>query len=570
MSEKIRFIVMIIVLFLAGIHLCSFDRALKVRASDDTVPAYQWQMVELTFNSNPGSFVERIKRKLGFGNPSIKIKVIFEGPGREYFEIPGFYDGGITWKVRFTPTVPGRWTYHSECSDEKDAGLHGKSGVLMVEPAQSDNLIYQHGGILRVSDDKHYLAYSDGTPFFWLGDTWWWAPSDMVPFDGSSNPQYDSMFKTLIDLRKSQGYTVVQWAFLGTINDAKWRSKPNTWTSREMQFWQQVDEYFEYANDAGIIPAIGLTFHEGMDELNLETWKELWEYVVARYGAYATTWFIVGEYSAHNVRPRIEKVLELGQFIKDIDPYKRAMTVHPWGYYVEEDRYAWDEPWMDFIMIQGAHRVMDVPPVSLYYDAYMREDTKPVLEAECNYEGIGGASDESVRLVAYRAIQAGSFGYTYGSHGLWYPTQNENDRMFADWGEPIPWWEAMKRPGGAQMQYLRACYEMVEWWKLTPMPDAITTELELPERARFLAKGEEDNVFVIYIPRNNPTMQAILHVAAGAREVSKSYSGIWFDPRTGETSEVQEELVSIGGEMVLPDRPSSQDWVLILKKQNLQ
>lgn len=51
------------------------------------------------------------------------------------------------------------------------------------------------------------------------------------------------------------------------------------------------------------------------------------------------------------------------------------MTVHPWGYYAKEKPYCWDEPWLDFIMIQGAHRINDVPPVSLYYDAYNRVDT---------------------------------------------------------------------------------------------------------------------------------------------------------------------------------------------------
>lgn len=134
----------------------------------------------------------------------------------------------------------------------------------------------------------------------------------MVLFDHSSNAEYESMFKTLIDTRKSQGYTIVQSAFLETIGRAKWRSSPSTWTSQEVKYWQEVDKYFEYANEAGIIPVIGLTFHTGMGELDLETWKEIWPYVVARYGAYAATWLIVGEYSAHNDLERIDNVLNLG------------------------------------------------------------------------------------------------------------------------------------------------------------------------------------------------------------------------------------------------------------------
>lgn len=33
-----------------------------------------------------------------------------------------------------------------------DRGLHDRTGKIMVEPAQGENPIYQHGGILRVSD----------------------------------------------------------------------------------------------------------------------------------------------------------------------------------------------------------------------------------------------------------------------------------------------------------------------------------------------------------------------------------------------------------------------------------
>ena len=152
----------------------------------------------------------------------------------------------------------------------------------------------------------------------------------------------------------------------------------------------------------------------------LDQLKGLWRYVVARYGAYAVTWLICGEYNQNggDQAGRVAKTLALGAFIKEQDPYKRAMTVHPW-WHAGDKRQAWEQPWYDFIMLQGAHAGHgNVPPTAIYRDAWKHQPPRPVLEAECNYEGIyaGKANrehtPEDVRRVAYHAIQAGSFGYT--------------------------------------------------------------------------------------------------------------------------------------------------------------
>src|SRR5215831_13457768 len=45
------------------------------------------------------------------GNPfDVEVKGEFEGPGGVRLTVPGFYDGKGVWKIRFSPTVTGRWT----------------------------------------------------------------------------------------------------------------------------------------------------------------------------------------------------------------------------------------------------------------------------------------------------------------------------------------------------------------------------------------------------------------------------------------------------------------------------
>ncbi|MGC3953128.1 MAG: DUF5060 domain-containing protein [Propionicimonas sp.] len=45
--------------------------------------------------------------------------------------VPGFWDGGTCYRVRFDPPLPGRWVWCSSSSDEPT--LDGVSGELDVD-----------------------------------------------------------------------------------------------------------------------------------------------------------------------------------------------------------------------------------------------------------------------------------------------------------------------------------------------------------------------------------------------------------------------------------------------------
>ena len=48
----------------------------------------------------------------------------------------------------------------------------GTSKSLHVTAYTGDNPLLKHG-FLRVSANKRHFEHADGTPFLWLGDTWW-------------------------------------------------------------------------------------------------------------------------------------------------------------------------------------------------------------------------------------------------------------------------------------------------------------------------------------------------------------------------------------------------------------
>ena len=67
-------------------------------------------------------------------------------------------------------------------------------------PYQGENALYRHGPI-RVAKDGRHFAHADGTPFFWLGDTWWKCLCKRMTWEG---------FQELTADRKAKGFTVVQ------------------------------------------------------------------------------------------------------------------------------------------------------------------------------------------------------------------------------------------------------------------------------------------------------------------------------------------------------------------------
>jgi hypothetical protein len=131
----------------------------------------------------------------------IELDVIFKTADGAEHRVPAFWAGESAWHVRYAPPQAGQYSYRTVCSDTANADLHNRTGHFSVEPYSGDNPLYRHGP-LRVSSDQRHLEHSDGTPFFWLGDTWWMSLCKRLSWpDG---------FQTLAADRIRNGFTLVQ------------------------------------------------------------------------------------------------------------------------------------------------------------------------------------------------------------------------------------------------------------------------------------------------------------------------------------------------------------------------
>ena len=107
-------------------------------------------------------------------------------PGGRSVRVPAFWAGGRIWKVRYASPIVGRHTFRTQSSDPRDSGLHGVIGAVKIEPYNGEHPLYKHGR-LRVSKDRRFLEHADGTPFFWLGDTWWMGLTKRLSFPDEFN-----------------------------------------------------------------------------------------------------------------------------------------------------------------------------------------------------------------------------------------------------------------------------------------------------------------------------------------------------------------------------------------------
>lgn len=113
--------------------------------------AERWGVFELTL-PGPAS-----------GNPYLDVQwsATFR-QGNRAITVPGFWDGGDTYRVRFSPPTTGEWRYETRSAT---TGLNGRSGAFTVIAPTGSN----HGPVEVF--DTFYLRRADGTPYQQSGTT---------------------------------------------------------------------------------------------------------------------------------------------------------------------------------------------------------------------------------------------------------------------------------------------------------------------------------------------------------------------------------------------------------------
>jgi hypothetical protein len=321
-----------IIRFSPLILIFAFTTPTTVHAS--TVPL--WTRFETQFTSS-AKYENAIQ--------DVQVNVEFTSPSGKKHSVQAFWDGGAVWRVRISPDETGKWRYRSSSSNSDDKGLDNQSGEFACAPYSGDNPLYRHGAI-RVSENRRYLVYADGTPFFWLSDTAW---------NGALKSDAESWERYLKD-RVNKGFTAVQFVttqWLAAAGNADLRvaylGREKIWI--DPVFFQWMDERIDALNAHGLVAAPVLIWAADWNKRTLELNPGtslpddqiilLARYMVARYGAHHVIWFLAGDSDYRGEKSGRWKGVGRAVFA---DAPERLATMHPAGLHWVAEEFR-QEPW---------------------------------------------------------------------------------------------------------------------------------------------------------------------------------------------------------------------------------
>ena len=506
--------------------------------------AEQWRRVEIVLRSSA---------RFEHPDTDVRVSAVFTGPSGATIALPGFWDGGDVWKVRFAPTEVGLWSY----AVTSNADL-AETGEIVAVPYEGDLDMYKHG-FVRLNERA--FEYADGTPFFWLGNTHWQAPN-YERLDASNHPRIpgDSQFRITADHDRALGFTVYQTYPDAALNDGGGNvSRVNWWTENythlnPQAFTDQFDVMMDYLADHGTVIALGLGVHTETGRIGAEALSHFARYVTARYAAHPIVWITGQEVDIENEYASMDTWRAAARTIAENDGYHHPLGAHM--YSVGEPKTFGEEPWHDWFPTQGGHE--EVRTQAHYRSYWDFEPRKPFLETEANYEGIWSVPPDAPRQSAWKALLCGSYGYTYGVAGVWAIKWDYDVPGWDDFQNGTPWFDGLDRPGGVQMGIVRRFFEgLGDWqWLIPRFGDAAYGSFASPEESVLATYGTVTYVAYFY--------GAGLETGALAgMDPAKAYTATWFNPRA-------EEYVPIGavapadGSWSIPRKPDTEDWVLLV------
>src|SRR3954469_10612907 len=464
-------------------------------------------MVEITFEAR--------------GEPA-ELDVVFTEPGGDQVKVPAFWAGGRSWKVRYSSPIVGMHKYSAE----------GGEGVVEVEPYRGENPLYLHGP-LRGDKTKRYLEHIDGTPFLWMGDTWWMGLSKRLVWPDE--------FKTLAADRKKKGFNLVQivarlYPDMPACDERGANENGFPWEKDyariRPEYFDAADQRIFYLVDQGIVPCVVGAWGYHLPWLGVEKMKEHQRYVYARWGALPIVWCAAGELNLpYYLSPDFpnkgekqtaewEKVLA---YARSINAFDRPITSHPTGVGHLSMRGALSDPALiDFDMIQTPHGQMEAvgPSVEAVRFSQAAKPILPTVNAEPSYEMLFDKTPpEVVRRIFWVCWASGVKGYTYGANGIWQVNRRGEPYGKSPHGGnygKIAWDEAMNLAGSTQVSLGKKLLSEYEWWKFEPIVNgAEWADGAAAEKYAVPYAFGDENVRFVYVPSRRPI--ALKNLDAGKK-----------------------------------------------------
>ncbi|HLJ56691.1 MAG TPA: DUF5060 domain-containing protein [Chthonomonadaceae bacterium] len=247
------------------------------------------------------------------------VGIEFHTPDAKSIVVPGFWDGGNTFRIRIVPTIRGVWTWKSVSAAAPD--LDGKTGAF--ECVGEDPAVKGFVNVQPAHKNPHHFSYSNGDAFLpaairepqpeytaLSGGTASRQPDgsgvrlaavqeaaqETAPADNGSFIAY----QRFVNAAAAKGFTrLIGGALLGPARTGTVRANEggpafinSDLGTANPAFFQAMDRRVAYCNAHGIVPDIGVGVLEDalFAKYNPAALYRLWGYIVARYSAYDVQW----------------------------------------------------------------------------------------------------------------------------------------------------------------------------------------------------------------------------------------------------------------------------------------
>ncbi len=577
-----------------------------------TLQAQTWVAVEVSFESSKQ-----------YADPfnDADVDLLLCGNGRLY-TVPGFWDGGNVWKVRFVCPSAGTWHFKTVCTDETNKGLHLRSGKVECETYNGEYDIYKHGFVTTRHGEK-YFTYDDVTPFFYLGDTHWSLGDETV-----------DMVKVICEQREKQGFTVMQSEPIGATFDMA-----NGITQDDMQGFAVYDEKFKIIADHGFVHANAQFFfpyfmevlivnnggysdavmtgkidgktvsmHDLSDQAK-QYLEKISRYWVARYGAYPVLWTLGQEVdndfywndSTHPDWNFINNPYKLvAEYMDKYDAYDHPLTAHQEnsgataaygdGKNAEEKLKVYrkgvsascfrDVRAHDFYAAQWTPGKTGMSDFEVEKDYWYNSQGKPVVNYEGQYCYLW-TKNFGARMQGWLAFLNGMYGYGWGGHDTWsylnaFDEENDSsdgvDVITSAEKQAATWQDSLEYASSYQVGYMRNFLSQLDWYDLIPRFDNKSYFVPCLHVYYAYASTADNRQIVIYfysftddsVAQNTNTKMkgGVLTGTVGNLQPDSEYTYEWFDPITGTVVESGTFVSSRIGTFFIGERPNDTDMVI--------
>lgn len=516
----------------------------------------------------------------------IRLDIVVSTPDGMQQTVPAFWGGDQTWRVRFASPQTGTHTFCTVCSDTSNNDLHGREGTLEISEYTGTNALLKHGP-LRVASDKRHLEHRDGTPFFWLGDTWWMGFTKRL--------RYPEDFSTLVNDRVQKGFSLIQiiaglYPDMPPFDERGANEAGYPW---EKDFSRINPAYFDQADTriahlvrVGLVPCVVGFWGYFLDVAGAEALKKHWRYLIARWGAYPVVWCAAGEaLMPYYLSPDFATMLanidhtawlpadrravwtDMLRHIRATDSFHNPLTIHPtrFGHEQADDATQMDIDWLQ--TGHGGYRSL-ANTINMLEESLAHEPKMPVLISEVNYEGIlEGSREEIQRFLFWACLLDGAAGHTYGANGIW--QVNTREKPFGasphglSWGYRS-WDEAMRLPGSEQIGLAKKLLERYMWHQFEPHPEWITHSQTAENRLGVYAAGIPNQVRIIYVPVESAQFLRTDQPVLQGLEPDVTYRAFYWDPSTAQETDLG-TIQQHDGTYQLPLPPILRDWVFVLE-----